>query len=651
MSNSDESISLMNESNKQTEKPDEAMIKIGDENDCSVLPTSKTSKNVVSSVEPTYIKVIDEENDEPIEIPIENDGLLMLSTLAAQFPGASGIKFRSSSGAFRGLRLDDGGKIHPPHGEDGWSDRTYVAVFPKENTKRKMDDHVDASGATKLKKLERKKCSDLIVLGLPYKTTEDEVREYFEQFGEVLVAQVKKDARTNRSKGFGFIRFADYDSQVTALSQKHNIDGRWCDVKIPNSRSDTANPVDRKIFVGRINESVTVDDLREHFVQFGDVIDVFIPKPFRGFGFVTFSEPEIAASLCGEDYIVKGCSIHVSQAVPKDHPPYGGHNNGNSPMDSNSRLGSRGGGNVYGRNNVFSPDGGSSSRYSGGRSLAEPYHRRWDSLGPIDDYFSPSAAGGGGGRYYANDRGDTRNSPFAYDQSPHANKVWNYPPYNASYNVTPSGNSAVNPAAFSPPWTGGVGGCCPPSALQRNMTPTPQQHQQIYAPPGSNQAGYAAATQPAAAVQSAITGYSNNHQNSAETNQATASMGALNLNSLINPSMLAAAQALIAAATGAATGGSASDFTKLISSFQMTQNAANGNANGQQVGGAQQTSSTSASSSTANWWPSLGSGANNSTADPNNQNAATSRKSNVAQPTSSSPSTSAAGAYRTESWR
>uniref|UniRef100_A0A915HXT4 RRM domain-containing protein n=1 Tax=Romanomermis culicivorax TaxID=13658 RepID=A0A915HXT4_ROMCU len=617
MSNNDESISLINDSNKQTEKADDAVIKIEDENGLSLAPRIKTSKDILpTAAEPTYIKVIDEENDEPIEIPIENDGLLLLSTLAAQYPGASGIKFRTSSGAFR------------------------------ENTKRKMDDHVDASGATKLKKLERKKCSDLIVLGLPYKTTEDEVREYFEQFGEVLVAQVKKDAKTNRSKGFGFIRFADYDSQVTALSQKHNIDGRWCDVKIPNSKFDTANPVDRKIFVGRINESVTVEDLREHFVQFGDVIDVFIPKPFRGFGFVTFSEPEIAASLCGEDYIVKGCSIHVSQAVPKDHSPHG-HNNGNSPMDNSNRLGPRGGGNVYGRNNVFSPDGGSSSRYSGGRSLAEPYHRRWDS-GPVDDYFSPSMPAGS--RFYSNDRGDNRHSPFAYDQSPHANKVWNYPPYN-SYNVTPGGNSGVNPtAAFSPPWTGG-GGCGPPSA-QRNMTPVAPQHQQqhMYAhqPVANNQNTYAA-TAPAT-IQSTI-GYSN--QNSAETNQATASMGALNLNSLINPGILAAAQAFIAAATGAATGGAASDFTKLMSSFQMTQNATNGNSNGQ-AAPAQQVPSSAASGSTGSWWPSLSggsssSGPNNSTADAN-QNAATLRKPNVAQRTSSPPATSTANAYRSDGW-
>jgi RNA recognition motif-containing protein len=41
------------------------------------------------------------------------------------------------------------------------------------------------------------KCSDLIVLGLPWKTTEQQLREYFESFGEVLMAQVCKCAWTD----------------------------------------------------------------------------------------------------------------------------------------------------------------------------------------------------------------------------------------------------------------------------------------------------------------------------------------------------------------------------------------------------------------------------------------------------------------------
>lgn len=47
---------------------------------------------------------------------------------------------------------------------------------------------------------------------------------------------MKKDPKTSHSKGFGFIRFADYDAQVKCMAQRHHIDGRWCDVRIPNSK-------------------------------------------------------------------------------------------------------------------------------------------------------------------------------------------------------------------------------------------------------------------------------------------------------------------------------------------------------------------------------------------------------------------------------
>ena len=44
--------------------------------------------------------------------------------------------------------------------------------------------------SAKTKRVEKMKCSDLIVLGLPWKSTEDDLRNYFEQFGELLMVQV-----------------------------------------------------------------------------------------------------------------------------------------------------------------------------------------------------------------------------------------------------------------------------------------------------------------------------------------------------------------------------------------------------------------------------------------------------------------------------
>lgn len=51
-----------------------------------------------------------------------------------------------------------------------------------------------------------------------------------------------------------------------------------------------------------------------------------MPKnPFRGFAFVTFLDPEVAASLCGEDHIVKDVSVRVSEAAPKPQVPKNRH--------------------------------------------------------------------------------------------------------------------------------------------------------------------------------------------------------------------------------------------------------------------------------------------------------------------------------------
>ena len=87
-----------------------------------------------------------------------------------------------------------------------------------------------------------------------------------------------------------------------------------------------ASSSNRKIFVARCTEDITTEDLRIYFEEYGDVIDVFIPKPFRAFAFVTFQDPAVAQRLCGEDHIIKGASVHLSTAAPKSKTsdPYSG---------------------------------------------------------------------------------------------------------------------------------------------------------------------------------------------------------------------------------------------------------------------------------------------------------------------------------------
>lgn len=57
----------------------------------------------------------------------------------------------------------------------------------------------------------------------------------------------------------------------------------------------------RKIFVGRCTEDMTTDELRQYFMQYGEVTDVFIPKPFRAFAFVTFADDQVRFVSSGVD--------------------------------------------------------------------------------------------------------------------------------------------------------------------------------------------------------------------------------------------------------------------------------------------------------------------------------------------------------------
>ena len=85
-----------------------------------------------------YIQVAEDENEEPIEVPTEDDGALLLTTLVAQFPGACGLKYRNpETCGMRGVRLTDG-RLHPP--DEGWGNLVYISVFPKGKC-FKLDSH------------------------------------------------------------------------------------------------------------------------------------------------------------------------------------------------------------------------------------------------------------------------------------------------------------------------------------------------------------------------------------------------------------------------------------------------------------------------------------------------------------------------------
>lgn len=60
---------------------------------------------------------------------------------------------------------------------------------------------------------------NLYVGGLSYETTEDALRQLFEQHGQVDSAKVIMDRDTGRSKGFGFVEMATQEAAEAAIKQ------------------------------------------------------------------------------------------------------------------------------------------------------------------------------------------------------------------------------------------------------------------------------------------------------------------------------------------------------------------------------------------------------------------------------------------------
>ena len=90
---------------------------------------------------------------------------------------------------------------------------------------------------------DRKNSSDkdgdnLFVRGINFDATEDDLKETFSKYGEVTSCKILKDKETKKSKGIGFVNFADKESAMCALNDADNLTckGRNLQVRFANDK-------------------------------------------------------------------------------------------------------------------------------------------------------------------------------------------------------------------------------------------------------------------------------------------------------------------------------------------------------------------------------------------------------------------------------
>ena len=83
--------------------------------------------------------------------------------------------------------------------------------------------------------------ADMCVRSLAWETTDQALREYFERFGEVTTCTVKTGP-DGRSRGFGFVNFADKSAIAAVLEEEHVVDGKLKTLLVHRKGSTRAFP-------------------------------------------------------------------------------------------------------------------------------------------------------------------------------------------------------------------------------------------------------------------------------------------------------------------------------------------------------------------------------------------------------------------------
>jgi nucleolin len=246
--------------------------------------------------------------------------------------------------------------------------------------KLQVDDEVDNKRA-KLNDGQVKSAGrTLFVGGLPYSTTEDQLKTEFSKCGEIEGIRMTYFEDTGRCKGTAFITYLDASDAAKAQKKwdKQDFGGRYLvvnvdrygvedfDGKKQQKRDDNSKPRTGSfvttprpdncdtLFVANLPWAASEDDLSRAFEKFGEVASVRLPidqdsGKKKGFGYVQFSTGEdTEVAMKAAPISVLGREVRLDYSAPRDRSGGGDRNGGfNRGGDRNggfNRGGDRNGG-------------------------------------------------------------------------------------------------------------------------------------------------------------------------------------------------------------------------------------------------------------------------------------------------------------------
>lgn len=183
----------------------------------------------------------------------------------------------------------------------------------------------------------------MFIGGLSWQTTSEALLEYFSKFGDVSECMIMRDPGTKRSRGFGFVTFQDPASIEKVLNNgPHQLDSKVVDPKVAVPRQQTSLTTHskdalvecssllkmmtktKKVFIGGLSLSTSIEDVKDYFSQYGKIEDAMLmfdkaTQRHRGFAFLTFESEDVVDKVCDIHFHeVNNKMVECKRAQPKE---------------------------------------------------------------------------------------------------------------------------------------------------------------------------------------------------------------------------------------------------------------------------------------------------------------------------------------------
>lgn len=199
-------------------------------------------------------------------------------------------------------------------------------VDDSSSKKRKADDETPEVPVKKQAVTDGEEANTkLYIRGLPWRATEEAVKEYFQSCGSGPKSVELPLQDDGRSSGTAIIDFHDAASAAAALELNGaDFEGRWLSIKYSTPKPILApREVTQKqegcctVFVGNLSWDIDEETLRAAFVDCGTITQVRFSTDretgdFKGYGHIEFAETEAtdaAVKLAGTDILGRAVRV------------------------------------------------------------------------------------------------------------------------------------------------------------------------------------------------------------------------------------------------------------------------------------------------------------------------------------------------------